>query len=103
MFTITRYFKNKLQKNTTPKPSLNTWMKFNGRDFELNSDIMVRLNSESRLDVLAQQYLGDSKYWWMICLLNNMKHFWDWKIGKEIRVPVNTSIFFNYITTNIDK
>lgn len=103
MFTTTRYFKNKLLKTTNPKPSLNSWIKFNSNDFKSNSDLFVRMNSESRLDVLAHQYLGDSKYWWMICLLNGMKHFWDWKEGQEIRIPVNTTIFFNYITSNIDK
>ena len=101
--TTSRYISNSVMKTADNIPHYNSWIKFNVKDFISNTDIPVIMHENSRLDKLAQTYLGNSNYWWMICLLNNMKHFWDWQAGDTLFVPNNTSKFMAYIKNNINK
>lgn len=105
MLTTTRYFKNKVLNDTNKNGQrfLSTWSKINPVDLYSDSDAFLRIGLETRLDILASTYLGNSKYWWMICILNGMKHFWDWKSGDVLRIPTNASRFFSYLQSNINK
>ena len=41
-----------------------------------------------RLDLLATRYYGDSRWWWIIALANNLgKGTLDVPMGRQIRIP----------------
>ena len=101
--TTSRYVSNSVIKGSNNIPYFNNWTKYNGNELISNTDIPVVMQENSRLDKLAATYLGNSNYWWMICMLNNMKHFWDWQVGDTILVPNNASKFMSYIKNNINK
>lgn len=101
--TTTRYFKNKIISDIEGKRILNSWVPVDVTELYAASDIFLTTKDETRLDILANTYLGNSKYWWAICMLNEMKHFWDWKSGDDIRIPTNISRIFSYIDEKINK
>ena len=101
-FVTSRYSQNNVITNSDSKIVLNSWTSFNPEDLIDDSDIEVTLFEGDRLDKLAFSYLGNESYYFVICMLNGMKHFWDWKIGQTIRIPSDVNRFFSYIRKNIN-
>lgn len=58
------------------------------RSFE---DIYVYTTVGDRFDTLAQQYYGDSSFWWIISIANNnlYQNSLTPPIGSQIRIPQN--------------
>ena len=53
-------------------------------------DIYIYASSTDRLDLLAQKYYGDARYWWIIGLANNLgKGSVQIPVGKQIRIPAD--------------
>jgi len=65
-----------------------------------NSDIIVEIKDRQRIDTLATNYLGDGRYWWIICLYNNISFPFGEEIypGRLIRIPSNINKVFDAIT-----
>ena len=61
--------------------------------------ITVEYTQGVRLDVLAQEHLGDGRYWWAICMINDLNSPYDpnLQLSSLIRVPTNISDVVNYI------
>ena len=51
-----------------------------------NDDIYVIAQEGDRLDNLAQEYYGDSSYWWFIARSNNI-HTMNIEAGTRLRIP----------------
>jgi hypothetical protein len=55
-----------------------------------DEDFYIITQSTDRLDLLSNEYYGDSKYWWVIAVANNINNgtlYID--EGKQIRIPAN--------------
>jgi hypothetical protein len=63
------------------------------------SCITVEYNESTRLDALASQYLGDGRYWWAICMMNNFNSPYDPKltVGSLIKIPKNITDLVNFM------
>jgi len=48
-----------------------------------------------RLYKLSYTYYGDSQYWWIIALFNNIAIESDLKFGQVVKVPVPLNIMLN--------
>jgi hypothetical protein len=57
-----------------------------------DSDILIVTEEEDRLDLLANQFYGDSQLWWVIATYNNLTDI-DTKLepGLQLRIPVRAS------------
>ena len=55
-----------------------------------NDDIRVISVEGDRLDLLANEYYGDSRFWWYIAKANNLK-FMTLEPGTKLRIPSTTS------------
>jgi len=57
-----------------------------------DSDILIVTEEEDRLDLLANQFYGDSELWWVIATYNNLTDI-DTKLepGLQLRIPVRAS------------
>ena len=55
----------------TGKMRLRTFPPVSSREVRRQNDITVRLQGAMRIDKIAEEYLGDGRYWWIICLLND--------------------------------
>ena len=102
-FTTSRYFRNKILKDSNNNQYLNSWTKTNIQELFSKNDIFLKMGPESRLDIIASSYLGNDKYWWIIAMINEMKHFWDWKAGDVLRIPTDVSKFMSFIQNNVNK
>ena len=58
-----------------------------------DSDILIVTEEEDRLDLLANQFYGDSELWWVIATYNNLTDI-DIKLepGLQLRIPNNPAI-----------
>ena len=49
----------------------------------------VPTGMEGRPDLIANEFYGDSTYWWIICVANNISDpFEQLKAGKLIKLPL---------------
>lgn len=69
-----------------------------------NNDIIIEYNDGDRLDKIAFDYLGDGRYWWAICLLNDLSLPFGGSLepGTRLRVPTNIDNISNYIRNKLD-
>ena len=68
-----------------------------------NNDIYVITNSGDRLDILAQQFYGDSSLYWIISSANPTLSFSSLyaPVGTQLRIPNNVSeVLAAYRTLN---
>ena len=66
-------------------------------DLDKITCINIRPTSEDRLDALAHRYLGDSSYWWVICLMNDLEWIFDFEPGKILRIPIDVQDILDLI------
>jgi len=50
---------------------------------------VVKFQETDRLDYIAERFLGDSSYWWAICLMNNLENPFSYKLlpGALLKIP----------------
>ena len=79
-------------KNFRSKYESVTYPKFPRKE----DDIYIITRKLERLDLLANVYYGDSRYWWVIAQANNLgKGTLTITAGKQIRIPKNITDIFN--------
>ena len=63
-------------------------------------DIYIITRKLERLDLLADRYYEDSRYWWVIARANNLgKGTLTIPAGKQIRIPQGITDFFGELAT----
>lgn len=69
----------------------NSFPPLNILNIESDDDFFYVIKERERIDQLSRRFLGDGRYWWVICELNNMSFpFGDFiKPGTVIRIPRN--------------
>jgi hypothetical protein len=61
-----------------------------------DEDIYVITNSTDRLDLLANQYYGNTMYWWVIAVANNINDGTLYiEEGRQLRIPKNLPAILN--------
>ena len=60
---------------------------------------VITYKETDRLDSLAEKFLGNGRYWWAICMFNDLNSPYDPKltVGSLIRVPNDIIDVINYI------
>ena len=87
-YTQTPIFKSNVEYKTAPNKRYYGTTKY--PEIPLNfEDIYVYAEEGDRFDVLAQEYYGDSKLWWVISSANNSLNQGSYFItpGVQIRIP----------------
>ena len=89
----------------TRKRRLESFPPISSQEVRRADDIFIELNDAQRVDVLAAEYLGDGRYWWVICLLNDLTFPFGQQVaaGTIIRVPASIDIFVDAIQRKISK
>lgn len=69
---------------------------------EMDDDVYIITNSSDRLDLLAHKYYGNTRYWWVIAVVNNLgKGSFMLEGGLQIRIPANpTTVMDQVKSTN---
>jgi len=91
---MSRYSRIKINKN----PKDNNGASFYSTVFYpkvplSENDIYVLTAENDRLDLLATQFYGDPKLWWIIASANSNipQHTINIPVGTQLRIPLNTS------------
>jgi hypothetical protein len=72
-------------KTTIPKPIV-----------KRDDDIYIITQETDRLDLLANQFYGDSSLWWIIAIANNLNDAsLSIEPGTQMRIPSNVSQILN--------
>jgi len=58
--------------------------------------VIIEYDGHSSLDQMAQKYLGDARYWWVIAKLNNLWGFWRIAPGSFLMLPDNVDDVLDY-------
>lgn len=87
----------------TNKKRLETFPPVEGAELRSRSDIIIELDQAQRIDAIAASYLGDGRYWWIICLLNDLTFPFgkNLKAGTVLRIPSNVDKFVNLLQARI--
>ncbi len=78
--------------NITNKPRLESFPAIKSSDIRDDiNDIIIEFVDGMRFDTLAFQYLGDGRYWWAICLLNDLSLPFGSAVlpGTRLRIPTS--------------
>ena len=69
----------------------NTFRNIDIESIKADDDFFYVIKDRERIDQLARRFLGDGRYWWVICLLNGFDNAFDAEImpGITIRIPRN--------------
>ena len=83
----------------TQKRRLETFPPVSAEDVKSPSDIIIELDQVQRIDAIAANHLGDGRYWWCICLLNDLTFPFgkNLKAGTILRIPNSIDNFINII------
>jgi len=75
------------------------------QELKRSDDLFVELSDAQRVDVLAAEYLGDGRYWWAICLLNDLTFPFGQQVsaGTILRVPSSIDVFVDTIQKKLVK
>ena len=86
---LSRYGSLKLVKErSTQRLRYESFPKIMAGDIATDSDFFIKWDESMRMDSLANQYLGDGRYWWAICLANDLTFpFGQLVAGDIIRIP----------------
>jgi len=66
------------------------------------NDIFVETASDTRLDILAREFMGDGRYWWIICLVNKLPFPFGIPAGSILRIPTNPQVALNAVNYAIN-
>lgn len=69
------------------KLTFNTYKKGNNSYSSEDKYAIITSGVEYRPDLVSQQAYGTVDFWWKILEANNMKDIWQFKAGKNIRIP----------------
>lgn len=60
-------------------------------DWNKINSFQIRVSDTDRLDNLAFKYFNDGTLWWIIAVVNDLQHPWDFASGQVIRIPVDVN------------
>ena len=82
-----------LSDPVTGNESLEQWFPQEIATEDLGQAITVQLDEAGRLDTIADRYLGDWKFWWVIAHVNGIRDVVnDVVAGMELRMPADNVI-----------
>ena len=87
---ISRYDQFRRVRSYSNDPvRLETFPAISAADLESLPHTIIKFKETDRLDHLAETFLGNSSYWWAICLMNNLNNPFSYKLlpGVLLKIP----------------
>lgn len=88
-----RYRRFDVIKDSNGDRFLESWRKIEIRETENDSFHEIQTKEENRLDLIANQYYDNHKFWWIIALANNLNNPFDLEVGEVLRIPSLEAIY----------
>lgn len=89
-----RYLNTKIHTDTSVSPNIKRYGPFIPIDIDMTTYSVTTMKERynKRLDKLAYETLGDSKFWWVIAYVNGIKDPFNIPNGTELRIPTPTAL-----------
>lgn len=95
LYTNSCRYKNlrRIQDEDTKKVFHESWNQNTVGFSDSDAYFTVTSAEENRLDIIANNYYGTAKYWWVIALANYIIDPFDIPIGTQLRIPPLISLY----------
>ena len=99
---LSRYKNLKKVKDIeTSRLRYESFPKITSEDIKTVEDFFIAWDESMRMDQLASKYLGDGRYWWAICLANDLTFpFGQLRAGDIIRIPTSVERILKVLEGN---
>ena len=97
---LSRYDKfSQVRSNSKDPYRLETFPSITHEELSIIPHSVVMWKETDRMDTMAEDLLGDPRYWWIICLLNNLVNPFSYNLlpGTLIKVPHEAASVINLI------
>ena len=97
---VSRYDKFiKVRNDPTDYYRLETFPSITSDELDNIPHNVVTWKETDRMDALASDLLGDSTYWWVICLMNDLVNPFSYDLlpGTLLKIPNDVSTIFSLI------
>ena len=63
---------------------------------------VITYKETDRLDSLAEKFLGNGRYWWAICLMNDLDNPFSYNLlpGRLLKIPNDMDLILNLVQQN---
>ena len=97
---ISRYDKfTKVRSDPTDYYRLETFPSITAQDLANIPHSVIVWKETDRMDVMAEDFYGNPRYWWIICLMNDLVSPFSYKLlpGTLLRIPYDYNSIFSLI------
>ena len=97
---ISRYNKfSQVRSNSKDPYRLETFPSISSEELDNVPHNVVMWKETDRMDAVAEDLLGDARYWWIICLMNDLVNPFSYKLlpGTLIKIPHDATVVSNLI------
>ena len=101
---VSRYDKfSKVRKNPKDPYRLETFPAIQNEDLNSIPHNVVMWKESDRMDAMAEDMLGDSRYWWVICMMNDLVNPFSYTLipGTLLKIPHDVSSVINIVNRNL--
>ena len=95
-----RYEKfSQVRKNSKDYYRLETFPSLQAEELESIPHNIVMWKETDRMDAMAQDLLGDARYWWVICLMNDLVNPFSYNLlpGTLLKIPYEATAVISII------
>ena len=80
---------SKVRSNNSDYYRLETFPSIKTEDLEEIPHNVVMWKETDRMDAMAETFYGDSRYWWIICLMNDLVNPFSYNLlpGTPLKIP----------------
>ena len=97
---ISRYDKfSKVRSVSTDYYRIETFPSITAKELANIPHSVIVWKETDRMDALASVILGDARYWWIICLMNDLVNPFSYNLlpGTLLKIPNDVSTIFSLI------
>ena len=97
---LSRYDKfSQVRSNSKEPYRLETFPSITHEELSIIPHSVVMWKETDRMDAMAEDLLGDARFWWIICLMNNLVNPFSYNLlpGTLIKVPHEAASVVNLI------
>ncbi|MAH51073.1 hypothetical protein CMI37_34975 [Candidatus Pacearchaeota archaeon] len=95
-----RYEKfSQVRKNSKDYYRLETFPSLQSEELESIPHNIVMWKETDRMDAMAEDLLGDARYWWVICLMNDLVNPFSYSLlpGTLLKIPYEALDVINIV------
>lgn len=99
---VSRYDKfSRVRRNPNDYYRLETFPAIQDEELDSVPHNIVMWKETDRMDAMAEELLGDPRYWWIICLMNNLVNPFSYDLipGRLLKIPYTAASVISIVAS----